>query len=94
MADALYLIVDLDRTRVSESVVFWRADSGGYTVDFDDAGHYPEAEAKRIADNRDKNNIAIPLDAVPEIAITRVMQKSMIIKTQLLASALEAVPHV
>lgn len=58
-----YYIVDLDRTRVSESVVFWRENAHGYTVDVNDAGKYTREQSIEIVRNRDKHNVAIPIEA-------------------------------
>lgn len=72
-----FLIVDLSRTRVSESVVFWRENKHGYTVNFDDAGHYSEADARVIVANPDKDNIAVPFIRCEDV-LMRIVPKHLL----------------
>lgn len=93
MADTAqkFLIIDLSRTRVSDLVVFWRPNKASYTVNFDEAGLYSEEEATHIASNRDKENIAIPVDAVPATALVRVLTESGLKRAREIAASMGGV---
>jgi hypothetical protein len=59
------------RQYVGNSVLWWRVNGAGYTTELEEAGEYPEDEARRIEANRSTDK-AWPCEAVRACASTHV----------------------
>jgi hypothetical protein len=71
-----YLIVDMTRTKASGSVVFWKPNGCGYTMNFDAAGWYTKREIESVTLVPDSDNIAIPLPVAKQnLLADRTMSK-------------------
>lgn len=67
---------------VGNEVLWWRANSAGYTTRFDEAGRYSEADARRIEGIRGTDK------AVPVVLVARVVSRT--VRAEDLAKALLA----
>lgn len=64
----LYYLIQYQQFN-GDSVIWWRPNSSGYTIRIDEAGRYPEAEARRIEAIRGLDK-AVPVE-VAEAAASR-----------------------
>lgn len=72
-----FYLIDLDRSRVSDMAVFWRADRQGYTVNLKDAGRYTEFEASQIA-ARSEDCIAVECSAIADEHVQHIVGRRSI----------------
>lgn len=67
---ARYLILCTERSGYAGEALWWAPDRCGYTVRFDDAGRYTEAEAREIVRGlRERGERAIREDVAEALAV-------------------------
>ena len=71
MSGQRYFIQDT-RSFVGDSVVWWRPNRAGYTVNLDEAGEYEESEARSIERNRGTDK-PIPVEVARCVASSHVI---------------------
>lgn len=63
--EKLYYLIDLDRTKKKEKIIYLKENQQGYTEHIGEAGIYLEREAREIVKN-DRDTILIEVEIIDE----------------------------